>query len=82
MQDGMIDFKKNRQQYRQEKGLDLQDMASNELDLQIDQKDIENEFVMVESKSKPESAIRPPMEIDRGSMDSALKQQQRKSIIR
>jgi len=57
-------------------------MASNELDLQIDQKDIENEFVMVESKSKPESAIRPPMEIDRGSMDSALKQQQRKSIIR
>ena len=57
-------------------------MASNELDLQIDQKDIENEFVMVESKSKPESAKRPPMDIDRGSMDSALKQQQRKSIIR
>ena len=53
MQDGFIDFKKNRAQYRKEKGLDYQDISSNELESQINQKDVENEFVEVAMKNKP-----------------------------
>jgi len=39
-------------------------VSSNELESQINQKDIENEFVMVESKNRPGSGIRPEVEED------------------
>ena len=58
MQDGFIDFKKNRMMYRKEKGLDYQEASSNELESQLNQKDVENEFVQVEMKNKPNSDIR------------------------
>lgn len=49
MQNGMIDFQKNREMYRQQKG--ISDMLPGELDSHINQNDIEDEFVMVNKSS-------------------------------
>ena len=57
LQDGMIDFQKNRAQYRAAMGLDEQDLDSHELESQIKERDIENEFVMVDAKNKSKGSI-------------------------
>ena len=52
MQNGYIDFKKNREQYRAARGLsELQEYDSQHRS-NIDQKDVEDNFVMLESKVK------------------------------
>jgi len=52
MQDGMIDFEKNRAQYRREKGLGERDLDSQELESQIREKDVEDQFVMVDQQRR------------------------------
>ena len=52
MQNGYIDFKKNRAQYRADKGIDGDELDSREIESQIDQKDVEDEFVMLNVESK------------------------------
>lgn len=44
-QQGFADFQKNREQYKKDKG--IKDMDSSELESNIDQKNVENEFVYV-----------------------------------
>lgn len=57
MQDGMIDFKKNREQYKNLKGITDRDLEHKDIDSQIIQNNVEDEFVMVD-KNKDPSRIR------------------------
>lgn len=47
MQDGMIDFKKNRVEYRKRIGLQDNDIDPNNMENQINQRNVEDEFVIV-----------------------------------
>ena len=52
MQNGYIDFKKNREQYRAARGLSELQEYDSQHGSNIDQKDVEDNFVMLESKVK------------------------------
>lgn len=47
MQNGMIDFKKNRVEYRKRIGLQDNDIDPNNMESQINQRNVEDEFVIV-----------------------------------
>jgi hypothetical protein len=47
MQDGMIDFKKNRVEYRKRIGLQDNDIDPNNMESRINQRNVEDEFVIV-----------------------------------
>lgn len=49
MQNGFIDFQKNRQEYQKQRGLPDRDLSNAEMESQIQSRHVEDEFIMVES---------------------------------
>jgi len=49
-QEGFADFKRNRESYRKDKG--IKDFDSSELESQINQKHVEDDFVMVNQSNR------------------------------
>lgn len=64
MQDGIIDFKKNREQYRRNMGLHDQELNSQEMEQAIQEREIDNEFVVVDKSLRGRSSEGPKQDTE------------------
>lgn len=68
MQNGFIDFQKNRDEYRKNRGFPEKDLSAQEMESRIEEKNVEDEFILVNSKIEYKRRMSIARQVNEGEM--------------